>query len=50
MATIQEDLEKQIYNQISPIIKAYNEPIIQAGKAVAKANKYYNNYLNANML
>ena len=48
MATIQENLEKQIYNQISPIIKAYNEPIIQASKAVAEASKDYNNYLNVN--
>ncbi|MBQ9658943.1 MAG: SH3 domain-containing protein [Clostridia bacterium] len=48
MSTIQENIDKQIYNQISPILKAYNEPIIQAGKAVAEASKYYNNYLNAN--
>lgn len=48
MARIQENLEKQIYNQISPIMKAYHEPIVKAGKAVAEITNYYNNYINTN--
>lgn len=48
MATIQEKLEKQIYNQINPVIKAYNEPIIKAGQTIAQMSNYYNNYFSEN--
>jgi len=48
MATIQENLEKQIYNQISPVIKAYNEPIIKAGQTIAQMSNFYSNYFSKN--